>query len=284
MTPKNIAVSVRQRLLNKARSDKRPFNELLQYYAMERFLYRLSVSPCKDCFVLKGALMLRVWDSPEVRPTMDIDLLGITSNEATRVLEQFRGIILLPVEDDGIIFDPESLRSETITEEADYNGLRISFKGFLDSARVNMQIDVGFGDEVFPEPERCNFPVILDSPVPTILCYSRESVIAEKFHAMVKHGMINSRMKDFYDIWLLSRHYTFERLKLEQAIRLTFEHRDQKIPSEIVAFSDVFIEAKQTQWAAFRKRLDQEYLPEKFSSIVRPIQDFLVPVIKNLVG
>lgn len=284
MTPKNIAVSVRHRLLNKARSDKRPFNELLQYYAMERFLYRLSVSSCKDRFVLKGALMLRVWDSPEVRPTMDIDLLGITSNEATRVLEQFRGIILLPVEDDGIIFDPESLRSEIITEEADYTGLRITFKGFLDSARVNMQIDIGFGDEVFPEPERNNFPVILDSPVPKILCYSRESVIAEKFHAMVKHGMINSRMKDFYDIWLLSRLFTFERQTLEKAIRLTFEHRDQKIPSEIIAFSDVFIEAKQTQWAAFRKRLDQEYLPEEFSSIVRLIQDFLVPVISNLIG
>jgi len=284
MTTRNITASVRQRLLNKARSDKRPFNELLQYYAMERFLYRLSVSSCKDRFVLKGALMLRVWDSPEVRPTMDIDLLGITSNEATKLLAQFRGIILLPVEDDGLIFDPESLRSETITEEADYTGLRITFKGFLDSARVNMQIDIGFGDEVFPEPEISDFPVILDSPVPKILCYSRESVIAEKFHAMVKHGMINSRMKDFYDIWLLSRLFTFERQTLEKAIRLTFEHRDQKIPPVIIAFSETFIEAKQSQWSAFRKRLDQEYLPEKFSSIVRPIQDFLVPVIKNLIG
>jgi hypothetical protein len=283
MTPKNIAASVRQRLLNKARSDKRPFNELLQYYAMERFLYRLSVSSCKDRFVLKGALMLRVWDTPEVRPTMDIDLLGKTSNEVTRILAQFHEMILQPVEDDGIVFDHESLRSETITEEADYAGLRITFKGFLDSARVNMQIDIGFGDEVYPEPERSDFPVILDSIVPRILCYSRESVIAEKFHAMVKLGMINSRMKDFYDIWLLSRMFTFDKQTLEKAIRLTFEHRELKIPPVIIAFSKAFIDAKQTQWSAFRKRLDQEYLPEKFSSIVRPIQDFLVPVIKNLI-
>ena len=282
MTTRNIAASVRQRLLNKARSDKRPFNELLQYYAIERFLYRLSVSSCKDRFVLKGALMLRVWDSPEVRPTMDIDLLGITSNEASKILSQFREMILQPVEDDGIIFDPESLQAETITEEADYTGLRISFKGFLDSARVNMQIDIGFGDEIFPKPQISDFPIILDFAVPRILCYSRESVIAEKFHAMVKLGMINSRMKDFYDVWMLSRQFQFENQTLEKAIRLTFEHRELQIPSEVIAFSEAFIDAKQPQWSAFRKRLNQD-VPEKLSSIVYQIKDFIVPVIKNLI-
>lgn len=281
MTTRNIAASVRQRLLNKARTEKRPFNELLQYYAMERFLYRLSVSSCKDRFVLKGALMLRVWDSPEIRPTMDIDLLGKTSNEATRILAQFREMILLPVEDDGIVFDPESLQSETITEEADYTGLRITFKGFLDTARVNMQIDIGFGDEVFPEPERNDFPVILDSPVPRIFCYSRESVIAEKFHVMVKLGMINSRMKDFYDIWLLSRLFTFDRQTLEKAIRLTFEHREQKMPPVIIAFSEAFIVAKQPQWLAFSNRVGQD-VPEEFDTIVSQIEAFLIPVINDL--
>lgn len=274
MTVKNVAASIRQRLLNKARGDKRPFNELLQYYAMERFLYRLSISPYKDRFILKGALMLRVWDAPQFRPTMDIDLLGRTSNDEARILAQVGDILNMKGISDGFIFNVDSIHAEPITEEADYSGVRVSFPGFLDTAQVNMQLDIGFGDVVLPEPEWRPFPVVLDSPTPILLCYSRESAIAEKFHAIVKLGMINSRMKDFYDIWLLSRQFTFDREILKQAINLTFKERNTEIPNTVIAFTDEFCKAKQVQWTAFRKRLGQDFVPESFKEIVDVVHSF----------
>lgn len=194
---RNIPASVRQRLLDRARSDHRPFNELLQYYAMERFLYRLSQSVHASRFILKGALMLRVWRSPEFRPTMDIDMLGITRNEEADIVAQIRNILAVAVEADGLAFDPYSIQAERITEDADYEGIRIRFLGTLDSARINMQIDIGFGDVVYPEPEESELPTMLNFPAARLLCYSRESSIAEKLEAMVKLGMLNSRMKDF---------------------------------------------------------------------------------------
>lgn len=275
MTAKNIGASIRQRLLNKAREDKRPFNELLQYYAMERFLYRLSISQYKDRFILKGALMLRVWDSPQFRPTMDIDLLGRTSNEEARIAAQIREILTAEVEPDGLDFLVDSIHTEPITVEADYKGIRVLFKGFLDTARINMQLDIGFGDIVLPEPERLPFPVILDSPSPILLCYSKESAIAEKFHAIVKLGMINSRMKDFYDIWLLSRQFTFDPDTLNKAIELTFAERETPMPDTIIAFTNEFCEAKQVQWTAFRKRIGQDFVPENLKEVISELRLFL---------
>ena len=153
---RNVPASVRQRLLNRARSDRRPFNELLQYFAMERFLYRLSQSAHADRFVLKGALILQVWRSPGIRPTMDIDLLGRTGNAGTDVVDavaRLRDILAVDVEPDGLDFDADSIRTERITEGADYEGIRIRFPGTLETARVHMQIDVGYGDVVYPAPE-----------------------------------------------------------------------------------------------------------------------------------
>ena len=209
-SPKNIPASVRQRLLNRAKSDRRPFNELLQYYAMERFLFRLSQSIHADRFVLKGAFMMRVWRSSELRPTMDIDMLGRTSTEEGDIVVQIKDILTTDVEADGLAFDPDSIRAERITEDADYEGIRIRFLGTLGSARINMQIDIGFGDIVYPEPEKSEIPTILNSPAPRLFCYTRESSISEKFEAIVKIGMLNSRMKDFYDIWQLSQQFDFE--------------------------------------------------------------------------
>lgn len=143
---RNVAASVRYRLLDRAREDKRPFNELLQYYAMERFLFRLSRSAHADCFILKGALMSRAWRSPEFRPTMDIDMLGRTSNDETKILSQIEDILNVSLEPDGLIFVSDSIQSERITEDADYEGIRIRFRGFLDSAKVTLQVDIGFGD------------------------------------------------------------------------------------------------------------------------------------------
>lgn len=281
-SPRNIPASVRQRLLNRAKSDRRPFNELLQYYAMERFLYRLSQSAHADRFILKGALMLRVWRSPELRPTMDIDMLGRTSNEEADIVAQIRDILTVDMETDGLVFDPDSIQAERITEDADYEGIRIRFLGALDSARINMQIDIGFGDVVYPEPEESDFPTILNSPAPRLLCYSRESSIAEKLEAMVKLGVLNSRMKDFYDIWLLSRQFDFDGTKLSEAIRLTFERRGTTLPAKIEAFTQPFIEAKQTQWATFWKRLQQNHVPASFREIMASVNRFLSPIVAAL--
>ena len=281
-SPRNIPASVRQRLLNRAKSDRRPFNELLQYYAMERFLYRLSQSAHANRFILKGALMLRVWRSPELRPTMDIDMLGKTSNEEADIVAQIRDILTVDVETDGLAFDPDSIQAERITEDADYEGIRIRFLGALGSARINMQIDIGFGDVVYPKPEESDLPTMLNSPAPRLLCYSRESSIAEKLEAMVKLGMLNSRMKDFYDIWLLSRQFDFDGTKLAEAIRLTFEQRGTTLPAEIEAFTEPFIEAKQTQWAAFWKRLQQNHVPASFREITASVDRFLSPIVAAL--
>jgi len=279
---KNIPASVRHRLLNRARSDRRPFNELLQYYAMERFLYRLSQSVHAVRFILKGALMLRVWRSPELRPTMDIDMLGITSNEEADVVAQIRDILAVDVEADGLTFDPDSIRAERITEDADYEGIRIRFLSALGSARIHLQIDIGFGDVVYPEPEESELPTMLNSPVPRLLCYSRESTIAEKLEAMVKLGVLNSRMKDFYDIWLLSRQFDFDGAALAEAVRLTFERRGTALPTEIEAFTEPFISTKQTQWTAFWKRLGQNHVPASFGDIVSQVDGFLSPIVATL--
>ena len=283
-TPSNLAASVRQRLLNRARNDHRPFNELFQYYAMERFLYRLSRSPHAKRFVLKGALMLRAWNSPEFRPTMDIDVLGKTKNEDANLIAQIKDIIALEVLPDGLVFAPESIRAERITQDADYEGIRLRFKAVLVSAKVTIQIDVGFGDVVFPEPKPCTLPTLLDFPPPKLMGYSRESAIAEKFEAMVRHRELNSRMKDFYDVWLLARQFDFEGKVLGEAIRLTFDTRRVLLPEVIIAFTDSFISDKQAAWTAFRKRLEQNSIPESFAEVVAVVDGFLSPVVKAIIA
>lgn len=277
---KDVAASIRQRLLNRSRQEKRPFNELLQYYAMERFLYRLSLSEQRHCFILKGALMLRVWNAPQARPTMDIDMLGRTNNDIEEILAQVQKVIEHPVQDDGVIFDVESLKAETITEDADYQGVRILFNGQLSGARINMQLDIGFGDIVHPEAYRATFPTLLDLPAPELLCYSRESAIAEKFQAMVNLGELNSRMKDFFDVWLLARQYDFEFEPLNSAIKSTFNQRKTDIPKSN-PFPDGFSEHKQTQWKAFHRRLKQDHVPAEFSDIFNTVREFLGPVFES---
>ncbi len=280
---RNIATSIRQKLKNQSIHDKRPFAELLQYYAMERFLYRLTQSEHADQFILKGALMLRVWESPQFRPTRDIDMLGITSNDVDDICAQVADIISVEV-NDGLIFDPSTIRGERIKEDADYEGVRVRFIGTLENARVHMQIDVGFDDIVYPQASEADFPTILDSPVPRLLCYSRESAIAEKFEAMLKLGELNSRMKDFYDIWLLSRQFDFDGKDLAKAIQLTLQHRDTRIPEVITAFTRNFIEIKQAQWVAFHKRLAQKHVPADFNEIVASIENFLEVIVTALVS
>ncbi|MCW7753426.1 nucleotidyl transferase AbiEii/AbiGii toxin family protein [Desulfobotulus sp. H1] len=278
----NISASVRQRLLNRSKADNRSFNELLQYYAMERFLYRLSLSCHSQDYILKGALMLRVWNAPEFRPTMDIDMLGRTWNQEKNIISQIRNILAVTVDPDGLSFDPESILAEKITEDADYEGVRVRFRGFLGTARITIQMDIGFGDIVYPEPERAELPCMLDFPAPSLLCYSRESAIAEKFEAMIKLGHLNSRMKDFYDIWLLSRQFQFELSNLAEAVKLTFGQRRTELKHPIEAFSAHFGLSRQTMWTAFCKRLKQDHVPASFQGITAAVESFLDPVIKGV--
>ena len=221
-TLKNVAASVHQRLLNLARQSGRPFNELAQYYALERWLYRLAQSDYRNQFVLKGALMLLVWKMPVTRPTRDIDLLGRVSNDLASVREVIAAICQVPTEADGMFFDSKTVATQRITEDADYEGVRATFRASLGNTRLPMQIDIGFSDIITPAPAAIVYPAILGHPSPELQAYNRETVIAEKFEAMVKLGELNSRMKDFFDIWVLARTGEFRGTELRTPLNRRF--------------------------------------------------------------
>lgn len=281
---KNIAVSVRARLSNKARESGRPFQELLQYYGLERFLYRLSRSEHAERFLLKGALMLRVWGAPSSRPTRDIDLLGFLDNEIATLEGIMRDACDIEVDDDGLRFDAASVAGQRIKEDADYAGVRIKFVGHLEKARIPMQIDVGFGDVVHPRPQEQDYPTILDLPAPRLRMYPRETVVAEKFEAMVYLGTLNSRFKDFFDIWLLSRSFDFDGIDLAAAFQKTFAHRGTALSVDPVALTPAFTTTYNTQkqWAAFVKRANLGEATATFDQIREPLREFLLPVASAL--
>jgi hypothetical protein len=281
---RNVAASVRQRLLNHARAEGRPFNEVLQYFALERFLYRLGRSPYRRQFVLKGALMFTVWQSPLPRPTRDIDLLGRLDNSVEQVVAAIQAICQEPAPQDGLRFATESVLGERIIEAANYAGVRVRFTAYLGQARIPMQIDVGFGDPLVPGPSLVRLPTILDLPSPELQGYSRESAIAEKLQVMVYLGEVNSRMKDFYDVWLLASHFDFDGPILAQAIRETFRWRQTPLPPSPVAFSDAFARdpEKQAQWAVFIGRHRLQDTPATLHEAVQVIAAFLQPVIQAL--
>ena len=279
---KNISASVRQKLLNISRKDNRPFNELIQYYAMERFLYRLSQSDYADFFILKGALALQVRKVEKFRPTMDIDISQKRNDEASEIIRQIKNILSVKVEEDGLIFDSQSIHLEDIKRDTPYKGMRVLFHGTLDSAKINMQIDISFRDVIFPEPtEKIVFPCILEFPAPKLWCYSLESIVAEKFEALMKLGDWNSRMKDFYDLWVLSQQYDFYGHQLSKAIELTFKNRDTSLKQEITAFKQEFIKKKENEWKSFVKTLNQEGFPS-LSDVIESLKLFLLPIVKAL--
>jgi hypothetical protein len=280
MTP-DVAASVHQRLLNRARATGRPFNELLQYFVLERFLYRLGHSRHARSFILKGALMFDVWQGPFARPTRDIDLAGHTENSVERLVAIVREICQEPVaEEDGLSFPTEVIHGERITEAAEYQGVRVHVIARLGPARIPVQVDIGFGDPLVPGSTLVRLPTLLDFPPPELLGYSRESAIAEKFQAMVYLGEINSRMKDFYDIWLLAMHGVYDGPILAQALRATFEHRQTALQALPVALTSVFSERrdKQAQWRAFVRRIDASGEAPSLAEAVRGIAALLTPV------
>lgn len=279
---KNVAASVHQRLLNIARQSGRPFNELAQYYALERWLYRLSQSEFRAKFVLKGALMLQVWKMPVGRPTRDIDLLGSVSNDLSAIREVISSICEIAVIEDGMSFAPSTVQAERIAEDADYQGVRATFSAFLGKSQLPMQIDIGFSDVITPEPEAIVYPSILEYPAAELLAYNRETVIAEKFEAMAKLGELNSRMKDFFDIWLLARTGSFDGVELSRAIEQTFSRRETGLVSDPACFAENFATdaAKVAQWSAFLRRNKFAEVPASFSEVVSFIIGFLRPIAR----
>jgi hypothetical protein len=254
---------------------------------MERFLYRLGQSSYRDQLVLKGALMLTVWQVPVPRPTRDIDLLGRIDHAVPQVTAAIRQICTVPVQDDGLRFAPETVAGERIMEAADYPGVRVRFTAFLGKARIPMQVDVGFGDPVIPNTVAIQWPTLLDFPAPTLQGYSRESVVAEKVQIMVRLGEINSRMKDFFDIWLLAARTSFQGQILAGAIEATFRQRGTTIPASPVALSDAFggDPKRQTWWEAFLRRYrlaDRLGVPTRLPEVVGVIAGFLGPVLEAL--
>jgi len=282
----DISASVHQRLLNKARESGRPFNELFQYFSMERFIYRLSKTPHIQKFVLKGALMFTAWNIQATRTTKDIDFLGKLENSVDTMISIMRDTCNQTVEPDGMSFDPDSVTCNPIIEDAIYEGIRVFVRGNLGKSRVVLQLDVGFGDVVFPSELDVKYPTILDFPAPTLKGYSQESMIAEKFQAMIKLGELNSRMKDFYDIWLLSKQFDFNGHVLAEAITKTFKIRRTKIPAQPSVFKKSFSEdqARETQWRAFLRKTVSASTSHSFYEVLTDIKSFLVPVSSAIVS
>lgn len=253
-TAKNVAASVRARLLTRAKEQDMDYNLILTKYALERLLYRLSVSQWADAFLLKGALLFELWFDQPHRPTRDMDLLGFGSSDMADLVTVFSTVCALP-HDDGMVFDPATVRAAEIRKEANYAGVRIALMGVLDGARCAVQIDVGYGDAVTPEAERVRYPVLLAGmAAPQVRAYPRYTVVAEKYQAMVSLGMVNTRLKDYYDVWFLTQHAPLDPAVLLQAITATFARRGTPLPQSLpMGLSDVFAKdpSKEKQWAAF---------------------------------
>jgi Nucleotidyl transferase AbiEii toxin, Type IV TA system len=254
---RNLAASIRARLKQRADASKQDFNLTLTHYGLERLLYRLSISRHAPNYLLKGALLFSLWYDLPHRPTRDADLLGFGPDDIDSAVATFREICQIAV-DDGIEFDPVSVKGAVIRKEAGYGGVRIDLQARLDGARIALQVDIGFGDAVTPAPEAISYPVLLDElPAPQLRAYPKYTVVAEKFHAICLLGMTNTRMKDYFDLWVLLGNNALDPAELRRATEATFNRRKMALPTALPAgLSDAFAASaiKQTQWHAFLKK------------------------------
>ena len=277
---RNVAASVRARLQNLAREQQANFQRVLTRYALERFLFRLSVSPHKELFILKGAMLYAAWLEDPFRMTRDLDLLSIADRESAPLLETIRSVCTQPVDDDGLLFDTENILAAPFNEDPAHGAFRVRTSAQLGTAIIPVQIDVGFGDPVTPGPLELEYPVLLDQPTPTLYAYPRETVAAEKFEAIVALDLANSRMKDFYDLLAISRLFSFDGVTLAGAIRATFETRATAIPRERPpSLTHAFSEDPQKirQWRSFLTR-DPLLIDEPdLRTVIREIGDFIMP-------
>ena len=279
--PKDLGASTQARLRNLARERGDDTQVVLTQFVLERLLHRLSVSPHRDQFLLKGAMLFVAWTGLPHRTTRDLDLLGRGAPEESRILQLIRAVCGTEVAPDGVAFDADSLRLSRIREDQTYEGWRAELSASLGTARIDVQVDIGFGDAVHPAPEMVTLPPLLDLPAATLLAYPRPTVVAEKFEAMVALGLLNSRMKDFFDLHYMAANFAFERPELALAIRATFDRRGTRMPTEVpVALRNEFATdtTKQVQWRAFLKRT-RLVGTASLDAVVTEIRRFLWPVL-----
>lgn len=281
---KNKSASVRAKLASIARAENTDFDALLLRYLQERFLYRLGISKFSSRFVLKGGLFLVCLQMPKSRPTKDIDFLAEEIKNDPAELERIFAAIAGMAYDDGVQFLPSSISSETIKEDADYEGIRLKIDATLGQARQRLQMDIGFGDIIIPQAIQMEFPTILPEESPKVKAYSIESVISEKFEAMIKLAMANSRMKDFYDVYFLSANQDFKGERLKKAVESTFRRRRTPMPDSPLVFRPEFREDKgrQRQWVAFLSKLRLKDINQEFSEIMNRITEFLSPIVLSI--
>jgi predicted nucleotidyltransferase component of viral defense system len=278
---KNVGESVRARLLQRSRDERTDFQVLLTRYALERLLYRLSQSAHRHQFVLKGAMLFAIWVKAPFRPTRDLDLLGYGENSPEAIREAFREICGQAVVDDGVAFDVDRIEATPIREDLEYGGVRIRTRATIAAARISIQVDVGFGDAITPGPVEIDYPALLDAPAPHLRAYPIETVVAEKFHALVTRGITNSRLKDFYDLWLIAETFELERTPLAAAIRQTFARRTTALPEEKpTAFTDSYATTWDEQWRALLTRERMPAAPAQLASVLADLERFLLPLLE----
>jgi len=279
---KNLDELIFNQLKNVAEQRKRPAQEVLKYYAMERFLYRLSTSPHQNSFYLKGGLMLMVWNPMSHRATVDIDFLARTSNSIENLKEIIKAICETKVVADGIRFFPETLKLSKTQLAAEYHGIGATFSAQLFSAKLPMHIDFGFSDTILPQPAVIKYPTLLDLPAPQLKGYTPQTSIAEKLESIVRLGFANTRMKDFYDIWLLIQQFDFDRQELQDIIHQVFKNRGTSIESFPIAFLETFYghPTKKDRWNAFLKAISHE--PIALEKVVDDLKAFFTEVLTSL--
>ena len=280
---KNTAASIKQKLLNLARTRHETFDFVFRQYVMQRIIYRLSTSKYADQFMLKGGLLFWVWNQDFHRPTQDIDLLGFTDFDKDAPYTNFSQIIQIEC-DDGLVFDTEALTALDIKEDAKYQGVRITGRASLERAQAPFQIDIGFGDAVTGIPTLSEIPTFLDElPKPQFRTYPVESVVAEKFQAMISLGVANSRMKDFFDIYTIGETMDVNSSVLAQAIQATFERRNTPLHvDDMYVFDNTFKQDERLNqlWQAFKTK-NQLDLNLTFNQIVDHIEAFILNALRR---
>lgn len=284
----NVVASINQRLLNLARDRRDEFQLVLTQYALERLLYRLGQSTYASDFIVKGAMLFTLWREQPHRVTRDLDLLGFGGSDLPHLKRVFQTLAQAPAPEDGLRFIEDSVRVRDIRAEQIYSGARVRLMALLGKARIPLQIDVGFGDAVTPEPSTVRFPTLLhtyDLPSPTVRVYPRETVISEKFEALVRLGIANTRMKDFYDLWILAGDFDFDGILLSEAIGATFARRGTPLPTaKPLAFTPAFHDdhLKQTQWQAFLRKSVPHAEALALANVSALLEVFLLPPTQAL--
>jgi predicted nucleotidyltransferase component of viral defense system len=281
----NLAASVRSRLLKLNEATRQDYNAILTRYCLERLLYRLSVSKHRDKFILKGAMLFAVWQGSPHRQTRDLDLLGFGDSSQATLKDVFRDFCNQAVDDDGVTFDPDAVSTGAIRDDAEYGGVRVKIIAHIGEARISLQVDVGFGDVLTPQPQEESYPCLLGMPAPVLRCYARETVVAEKLAAIIKLGDINTRYKDYFDLLFLSERFNFDGPLLREAIEATLKRRGwldiaTAMPDGLlVSFGTDPVRSK--QWAGF---CEKSKLAESRSlaEVVQRVADFVISPLEAI--